>query len=61
MNVYTAFEAARKAEEAKKAQEKQVKDMEMAQSQGPAVNIDAAVEGGTGGGKANLSAVSAGG
>ena len=61
INVYTAFEIARKAEEAKKKQDKQVKDMQMAQSQGPAVNIDAAVEGGTGGGKANLSAVSAGG
>jgi hypothetical protein len=61
VNVYTAFEVARKAEEAKKAQEKQVKDMQMAESQGPAINIDAAVEGGTGGGKANMSAVSAGG
>ncbi len=61
VTVYSAFEVARKAEEAKKAQEKQVKDMQMAQSQGPAINIDAAVEGGTGGGKANMSAVSAGG
>jgi hypothetical protein len=61
VNVYTAFEVARKAEEAKKAQEKQVKDMQMAQAQGPTINIDAAVEGGTGGGKANMSAVSAGG
>lgn len=61
VNVYTAFEVARKAEEAKKNQEKQVKDMQMAESQGPAINIDAAVEGGTGGGKANMSAVSAGG
>lgn len=61
VNVYTAFEVAKKAEEAKKAQEKQVKDLQMAQSQGPIINIDAAVEGGTGGGKANMSAVSAGG
>jgi hypothetical protein len=35
--------------------------MQMAASQGPTINIDAAVEGGTGGGKANMSAVSAGG
>jgi hypothetical protein len=61
VNVYTAFEVARKAEEAKKNQEKQVKDMQMAEASGPAINIDAAVEGGTGGGKANMSAVSAGG
>ncbi len=61
INVYTAFEVARKAEEAKKAQEKQVKDMQMAATAGPAINMDAAVEGGTGGGKANMSAVSAGG
>ncbi len=60
VNVYTAFEVARKAEEAKKAQEKQVKDMQMAASR-PAINMDAAVEGGTGGGQANMSAVSAGG
>lgn len=61
VNVYTAFEVARKAEEAKRSQEKQVKDMQMAEASGPAINIDAAVEGGTGGGKANMSAVSAGG
>lgn len=61
VTVYSAFEVARKAEEAKKAQDKQVKDMQMAEAQGPTINIDAAVEGGTGGGKANMSAVSAGG
>lgn len=61
INVYTAFEIAKKAEEAKRAQEKQVKDIEMTETSKPAVNIDAAVEGGTGGGQANISAVASAG
>lgn len=61
VNTYTVSETARSVNEAQKIQKKRIDAMKQAETGKPAVNMQGMAEGGTAGGKANISSVASAG